>query len=253
MIPFVRHQRIIEQLNQKPVVYISELLNCLEGVSESTIRRDLRSLSEDGQIVLLHGGAATLATTGSSYDMPIERKQQLFMQEKRAIARYAASLVLPDEVIYVDSGTTLFEMVPFLKPKEIQVVTSNTAILAELRDARFRCIILGGEVTETLGSVTGPITDNMLRTMYFDKAFLGATGFSESSGFSTPDFREASKKQIVAHNSQQVYVLADSSKAGRRALCKFLEINEAVVVCDQAHPILVEHAEYRVAQVDPDA
>lgn len=248
MIPFVRQQRILDFLSREQIVYISDLVSLFEDVSESTIRRDLKTLAEEGQVQLLHGGAATLATDSSSYDMPVEKKQFLFTHEKQRIAQYAASLVRDGEVIYIDSGTTTFSMVEYLKQKEIKVVTSNTRILTELKGVRFQCVILGGEVTETLGSVTGPITDKLLREMYFDKAFLGATGYSLVSGLSTPDFREASKKQIVAANSQDVYVLVDSSKAGKRSLCKFMELDAATIVTDQENQILKDHARYLVAQ-----
>lgn len=248
MIPFVRRQMILDLLGEKEIVYIADLLERIEGVSESTVRRDLKALSDDGLLRLLHGGAATLPREdSSSYDMPVEQKRFLHTEEKQWIAAHAASLVDDGEVIYIDSGTTTSGMIEFLKHKHIKVVTSNTYVLTELRDAQFQCVILGGDVTETLGSVTGPITDNLLRSMYFDKAFLGATGYSEVSGLSTPDFREASKKEIVAANSQEVYVLVDSSKAGKRSLCKFLGFGDATIITDRETETLRQFATYQVA------
>jgi DeoR family transcriptional regulator, fructose operon transcriptional repressor len=248
MIPFVRRQQILSILDEQEIVYIADLLDRLEDVSESTVRRDLKFLADDGIVRLLHGGAATRTTEdSSSYDMPVEAKRFLNTDQKRRIAAAAAALINDGEVVYIDSGTTTFGMIEFIKEKRIKVVTSNTSVLTELKDAAFQCIILGGEVTETLGSVTGPITDNLLRDMYFDKAFLGATGYSEVSGLSTPDFREANKKQIVAANSEEVYVLVDSSKAGRRSLCKFLDFSEATIITDEETEILRLNGTYRVA------
>jgi len=248
MIPFVRRQRILGFLGENDIGYLPDFIALFDNVSESTIRRDLKALEAEGQVQVLHGGAATLSDgTSSSYDMPVEKKRYLNIEGKRAIAAHAASLVSDGEVIYVDSGTTTFSMIEFLKEKQIKVVTSNTSVLTELRDAKFQCVILGGDVTETLGSVTGPITDNLLRGMYFDKAFLGATGYSEVSGLSTPDFREANKKQIVAANSEEVYVLVDSSKSGKRSLCKFLDLPDAIIITDEETEILRLHASYVVA------
>ncbi len=249
MIPFVRRQRILDFLGDNDIGYLTDLIGLFENVSESTIRRDLKALEAEGQVQILHGGAATLSNgTSSSYDMPVEAKRFLNIEQKRAIAARAASLVNDGEVIYIDSGTTTFSMIEFLKEKQIKVVTSNTSVLAELKDARFQCVILGGDVTETLGSVTGPITDNLLRGMYFDKAFLGATGYSDISGLTTPDFREANKKQIVAANSDEVYVLVDSSKAGKRSLSKFLELSEPIIITDAETVMLRQHATYIVAE-----
>lgn len=253
MIPFVRRQQIIDFLGKREIGYIADFIELFENVSESTIRRDLKALEGEGQVQLLHGGAATLAVeTSSSYDMPIEAKRFLNIEQKRAIAIEAASFVNAGEVIYVDSGTTTFSMIEFLKDKEIMVVTSNTMVLTELRNAKFQCMILGGEVTETLGSVTGPITDNLLRGMYFDKAFLGATGYSDVSGLTTPDFREANKKRIVAANSDAVYVLVDSSKAGKRSLVKFLDLAQPIVVTDSETEMLRQHATYIVVESECD-
>ena len=240
MIPFVRRQIILDYCTNRDIVYIRDLAEELKGVSESTIRRDLKHIANEGLVKLLHGGAVTLADEeSSSYDMPVEKKRHLHTDEKSRIAARAASLVHDGEVIYLDSGTTTFRMVEYLKEKEIKVVTSNTHVLTELKDARFQCVILGGDVTETLGSVTGPLTDNLLREMYFDRAFLGATGYSEVSGFTTPDFREANKKQIVAANSQEVYLLVDGSKAGRRALCSFLDLSSpTAIISDEETEIL---------------
>jgi len=248
MIPFVRRQTILDYLGEHDIVYIADLLSLFEGVSESTVRRDLKALADDGLLRLLHGGAATLSgEDSSSYDMPVEQKRFLHTEEKRLIAAHAANLISDGEVVYIDSGTTTFGMIEFIKDKRIKVVTSNTNVLTELKDALFQCVILGGDVTETLGSVTGPITDNLLRGMYFDKAFLGATGYSEVSGLTTPDFREANKKQIVAANSQEVYVLVDGSKAGKRSLCKFLDLNAATIITDEETEILSQFATYQVA------
>ena len=84
--------------------------------------------------------------------------------------------------------------------------------------------------------------------MYFDKAFLGATGYSEVSGLTTPDFREANKKRIVAANSDAVYVLVDSSKAGKRSLAKFLDLAQPIVVTDSETEMLRQHATYLVVE-----
>jgi DeoR family fructose operon transcriptional repressor len=236
MIPYVRKTRILAELERSEIVYIQDLLAILSDVSESTLRRDLRNLEEEGLVEQLQGGAAKLKKA-SSYDMPIESKQLMHTEEKDRIARTAASLVRDGEVVYIDSGTNALLMVKYLKAKKIQIITSNTYVLRELEKASFTCHVLGGEVSPLLGSVFGPVTDNLLRTMHFDRAFLGATGFSVRSGVTTPDFNEANKKIIVKERSDAVYVLADHSKAGKEALCKVFELNECILITDMTNEL----------------
>ena len=231
MIPYLRRKIILENLEKSEIVHIEELVRFLEDTSSSTIRRDLKNLADDGLIEILHGGAAKLLDK-SSYDMPLSSKQQIHTHEKEVIGRKAAELVKDGEVIYIDSGSTTLQMIKYIKNMDIQIVTSNTLILNQIEDAKFVCHILGGEVEKSLGSVYGSVTDNLLYDMYFDRSFLGATGVSNISGVSTPDFREANKKRIVMEHSKNTYVLADSTKIGKNALCKSFELNKCVLITD---------------------
>ncbi|MHB1393853.1 MAG: DeoR/GlpR family DNA-binding transcription regulator [Clostridia bacterium] len=244
MIPYVRRQRILEQFEKKELVYVENLVQALDDISVSTIRRDLRTLANEGQIVLLRGGAAKLKV--GSFELPIQTKQLLNIELKDKIAKYAASLVNDGEVIYIDSGSTPLRMMKYLKNKEITVVTSNTQVLNELADTKVTCIILGGEITKTLASIVGPITDGLLSTMFFDKAFIGASGYSLQSGINTPDSREANKKKIVKNNSKETYVLIDSSKTGKVNFCKAFEINECTIITDESNEILEKYAKFVV-------
>jgi DeoR family fructose operon transcriptional repressor len=243
----VRKKTIINELEKDEIVYLHDFVSIFKNVSESTIRRDLKTLEEEGLIELLHGGAAKLKNS-SSYDMPIESKQYLHTAEKDRIAKFAASLVKEGEVIYIDSGTTTLGMVKYLRSSHVQVVTSNTDIIDKIKGARFSCVMLGGEITETLGSVVGPITDSLLENLFFDKAFIGATGYSVESGITTPDFREANKKKIVKNNSKEVFVLLDSSKAGKKALCKVFDLTDCTIITDKATDILEKTQNYLLAE-----
>lgn len=245
MIPYMRRKQILEEFEKKEIVYLEDLLQTLPKASKSTIRRDLRILAEEGQIVLLHGGAAKLKT--GSYDLPIQTKQLMNMDRKNRIARYAASLVNDGEVIYLDSGSTTSAMMKYLKQKEIVVVTSSIQVISELPGSKIRGIILGGDITSNLGSIVGPTTEAQLSSMFFDKAFLGTSGYSSLSGINTPDPREAKKKEIAKNNSQITYVLADGTKAGKTTLCKAFGIDECTIITDEPNAILEQYAKYIVA------
>lgn len=244
MIPYIRRQNIISELKNDEVVYVEELAKNL-NMSVSTIRRDLKILVDEGQIVSLRGGAIKLKA--GSYEIPLQTKQLLNIEKKQKIAQYAASIVMDGEVIYIDSGTTTLYMLKYLKKKKITVVTSNTQVINELIDSNITGIILGGEISKTLGSVVGPITEKLLMNMFFDRAFVGASGYSVLGGINTPDAREAIKKELVKTNSKITYVLVDSSKANITSFCKAFNLSECTIITDEKNDILEKHANYVIA------
>jgi DeoR family fructose operon transcriptional repressor len=244
MIPYVRRKQIIEEIEKKDIAYVEELAQSLPNISISTIRRDLKTLADEGQIELLRGGAARIKE--NAYETPIQTKELLHIEIKDKLAKFAASLVNDGDVIYIDSGTTVFEMIKYLKNKNIKIVTSNTKVINELEETKFTCIILGGEITKSIASIAGSITETLLTNMFFDKAFLGASGFSLTSGINTPDPKEAKKKQIVKKNSTDTYVLVDSSKANITTFCKAFDMDECIIITDESNKVLEEHAKYFV-------
>ena len=94
----------------------------------------------------------------------------------------------------------------------------------------------------------GITTNNFLKKYYFDKAFIGMSGFSEGAGFNTPDLLEAEKKRIVHHNSTKSYVLADSTKSGKNTLCKVMELEEATIICDKKTSVVEAGNNYIIAE-----
>lgn len=246
MIPYQRRLQMLQLLENKEVVFLSDFCQTLDGVSESTVRRDLKTLEREGQITLLRGGGACLKQ--GSYEMPVNSKGIKNVSEKEQIARYAAELVKDGESIYLDSGSTAYRMIPHLKDKDINVITTNALIFSDIQDMKMKCFIVGGEINFSTGSIFGVTTIKELSEMYFDKAFLGVNGISERAGISTPTVQEAEKKRIVKQNSTETYVLADHSKIGKNALCKVFELGEVPIICDQESEILINGGNYIIAE-----
>lgn len=246
MIPYQRRLQMLQLLENKEVVFLSDFCQTLDGVSESTVRRDLKTLEREGQITLLRGGGACLKQ--GSYEMPVNSKGIKNVSEKEQIARYAAELVKDGESIYLDSGSTAYRMIPHLKDKDINVITTNALIFSDMQDMKMKCFIVGGEINFSTGSIFGVTTIKELSEMYFDKAFLGVNGISERAGISTPTVQEAEKKRIVKQNSTETYILADSSKLGKNALCKVFELGEVPVICDRENEVLISGGNYIIAE-----
>lgn len=246
MLPYERRQQILQMLEEKEFVTVEQIISDMEGVSESTIRRDMKAMADEGLINLQRGGAAKV--TEGSQDTIIHSRLALNTDAKEKIARYAASLVRDGEVIYLDAGSTPLRMVKYVREKKIKIVTTNLLIFQEMAGAQAECIVVGGEVLLDTGSAVGALTVSTLEDMYFDRAFLGVTGFSLQSGVSTPSLQEAQKKKVVKKNSRHTYVLADSSKSGKITMCKIFDLAEVTIICEKDLEILKDFKNYYIAE-----
>ncbi len=246
MIPYLRQMKISELLNTKEIVFINELQDILPEISVSTIRRDIKSLVQEGTIIELHGGGIKLKKT--AYDIPVQIKELMNNDEKKIIAEYAANFIHDGETIYIDSGTTLTCMFPLLLSKNITIVTTNTDIYQYIGSAtkNLKIIHIGGEFNYDLRSVAGPITNRQLEMLNFDRAFLGASGYHESAGITTPDFQEMIKKQIIKQNSKHSYFLLDSSKHSQIYLSRICPISEAIIISNRFESTLNNCQKYFV-------
>jgi DeoR family fructose operon transcriptional repressor len=244
MIQYERKQLILERLQAAGVAHLEELIEGT-GASASTIRRDIDALVRSGRVIALRGGAIRLNDRIS--ELPSSEKALINRDAKQAIAETAAGLVNDGDTVYLDSGTTALQLMPLLRNRRIHLITSNTQVLAVTPGEKMRVTILAGDYIASIGSIAGSLTERLLRDLHFDKAFIGASGCSASVGINTFDIREATKKRIVHDNSEQAYVLLDSSKFGKSTLCKALELSEAQVITDQYNELLAGARSYLIA------
>jgi DeoR family transcriptional regulator, fructose operon transcriptional repressor len=238
--PTARKQLILDHVASGEVVSIDDLIEAT-GASPSTVRRDIRALEATGQIVSLQGGA--IRSEDRATELPAATKSLINRAEKAAIAVAAAAIVRDGDTIYVDSGTTATEFMRALRDVRAHVVTSNTQVLALKPDPKVTITAVGGDFLPDIGSIAGTITDRQLSELYFDKAFIGVTGISESAGVTTFDIREANKKRIVLEHSRETYVLADSSKFGTISVCRAFALQDCAVITDA-------HADFLAAARD---
>ena len=230
MVPDLRKKELLKHIAEKDVAYMKDLQVEL-GISLSTIRRDLQALSDDGEIIIMRGGAVKVKH--GDFDEPVVRKKLIHSEAKEIIAKKAAALVQDGDCIYVDSGTTTVAMLKYLSGKNITIVCSSTQLMENMPIKGANCILLGGEVRDDLESVLGSLTEKMIMGMHFDKSFIGANGYIQDGGVYTYDIREARKKEIVKEYSKTTYVLADTSKKNKFAFSKVFELSECVLITEE--------------------
>lgn len=226
-----RHARILDALDTRGVLTLAELCELLD-TSESTVRRDLSILAGKGRLQRVRGGAMTIRDQVSAGEQDMAAKQQLFLEEKTRIARYAASLIEDGDFVFLDAGSTTEKMIPYIREGSITFVTNAFLHARLLADRGFKVFIPSGEIKMTTEAIVGAECVNSILRYNFTRSFLGANGISVTGGISTPDRNEASVKEAVIRCSKQCFVLADHSKFDQISTVKFASPGRVQIITD---------------------
>ena len=239
MTPSLRKKRIIEELTLKGKVDILDLVNLLD-VSAMTIRRDLDELEKQKKLIRTHGGAAIpeAIIAEQSY---MQKVSEAHLQ-KVEIAEIAIGLVKDGMKVFLDSGTTNFEIAKRLKQKaNLTIVTNDIKIAAELMDSKVEVIMLGGKIQNGVGSVFGTYAENMLKEIHVDILFLGAHAVHSTLGITSATLEKAAIKKEMINSSEVVYLVVDAQKFGKKAFAKIANIDcVTAIITDQTLPVEVE-------------
>ena len=224
-----RLQRIVELVEKYKSVSTQMLMDEL-GISESTARRDLNMLDEQGNLIRVRGGAMVKEEQFSTRDDAVSVRKDKHQEEKRKIARYAASLIQPNDFVYLDAGTTTELLIDYLKEENVVFVTNAVSHAKKLSDAGYIVYIPGGEFKATTEAVVGDEAILSLQKYNFTKGFWGTNGVSRTAGFSTPDVKEAMVKRAAMLNCGKRYVLCDPSKFSQISCVKFGDFANADII-----------------------
>jgi DeoR family transcriptional regulator of aga operon len=221
----LRRKKIKEMISYAGRVKV-DILSARFGVSEVTIRADLRHLEEQGVILRSYGGAQIREPVAT--DASIFQKQKLHTEEKRRIGAAAAALIHNGDAVIIDSGTTTSEIIKFLDGKENLTIMTNAVNIATQLAGNPNCTVMltGGTLREKSFSLVGVQAERMLHEYHFDKVFLGVDGFDIETGIATPNPYEAQINAAMAACSKEVIVLTDSSKFGRKSLVSIIGLDQ---------------------------
>lgn len=206
------------------------------GVSKNTVRRDVDTLTENGEIKKIYGGV-TVETKKEL--VPFAQRHISNLEEKKAIAARAAALVEDGDILFLDSGTTTCHMVEHLKDlKNITMLTHNLqAILAAIPYENIKVISLPGTLNRKTLSFTGAEAIRLLNMYNINKAFMSSTGLSVAGGATNSSTEEFQIKQAVVQRSRQINLLADHSKWGVVSLMTYAAIEKIDnLITDQVPP-----------------
>lgn len=228
-----RQAMILQYLEERRSVTVAELTEFL-GISESTARRDITVLDKSGKLVKVFGGAVALESHYLAQEPTVAQKSEENQEEKQRIARYAASLVGPEDFVYLDAGTTTGYMLDFLEEKDAVFVTNAVAHAQRLAAMGCRVLLVGGTLKAATEAVVGASAARMLRDYHFTKGFFGTNGVSREAGFTTPDVNEALVKRTALEQCRRAYVLADHTKFQVVSAVTFASLEAALVLTDNS-------------------
>lgn len=219
MLPVERRQCIVEELRKHKAVSVNELAKRLH-VTTMTIRRDLQLLEQTGLVEKSHGGA--VLTESLVKEAAYHSRKLSHLKEKQRIARAALPLIGSSMSVYLDAGTTNYELAELMTKKQweaLTVVTNDLAVARLLTPVQgIDVILLGGYVDKESWSSCGALAVNMVEQMHFDLSFMGTQAIAPDWRVMTANAGKIELKRACLASSDKTVLLADSSKFKKHKL-----------------------------------
>jgi DeoR family lactose phosphotransferase system repressor len=228
MLKSERQDAIVRLVEGRGSVTVRDVAESL-SVSEMTVRRDLDELASDQRLIRVHGGARSLNGKRGlvvPHEYSHSEKRTLHTTEKARVAKLAVSLVEDGDTIFLGTGTTVEIMAQRLPEAHLRVITNSLPVfnLLESRSCYDLCLV-GGLYRPRTGAFVGPMAEDALGMLGIDKAFIGANGVLGTS-VSTSNMEEGRLQQLAFDKADLRYLVADSSKLGKRDFFTFYELTD---------------------------
>ncbi len=182
------------------------------GLSEDTIRRDLRELAAEGLLQRVHGGALPASPAIAAF----AAREHVAPDAKRAIGRAAAAMITHGQVVILDGGTTTLQLARYL-PLDIKatIVTHSPTIAVALAEhPTVEVILIGGRLYKHSVVAVGAAAIDAIRDIHADLYFMGVTGIHPDAGLTTGDHEESLVKRALSRSAAETIVLATADKLG---------------------------------------
>jgi DeoR/GlpR family transcriptional regulator of sugar metabolism len=233
-----RREMLVRRLRAEGKLVARDLAHEL-GLSEDSVRRDLRELASAGLCQRVYGGAVPVAAAAADY----RSRQTVEPESKRRVAARAVRLIRPGDRVILDGGTTTLAVAHALAPDlSATVITHSPTIAAALVDhPTVEIVLLGGRIYKHSAVACGAATVEAAQAISADLFLLGVTGVHPEHGLTTGDPEEAAMKRALAGRAADTYVLASAEKLGAVSPYKVLALNAvSAIVTDATENSFVE-------------
>lgn len=241
-----RQEKIVQYLIEHNFAKVETLVQVF-GVSNETIRRDLKRLEQETFIIRSHGGAQydNLRAKEKQYEMRTQRN----FAEKRAIAKLAATYVMDGDSIVINTGTSTLELANELVSKSNLTVITNSVDVANVivENESNEVYLAGGRLRKGGRGLSGDATCEFISRFQVDKVFLSIGGIAQSSGVTEYHVSESAVMRKMIDIGNKIMVLSDYSKFNEIALnrvCGYKDIDylftdwntpsKEIMACSQA-------------------
>jgi DeoR/GlpR family transcriptional regulator of sugar metabolism len=206
-----RRTKMLSILNENKSILVNEIAQKFQ-VTEETIRRDLKLLEKQGNLIRTHGGA--VLPDDIKEEVSIKVREGINTDGKNSIAKMAAKLVNDGDIIILDASTSALYMTKYLKKKVgLTVITNSARIAIEFADAdNVKVISTGGKLRNKSLSYVGRVAENVLNGYYANKMFFSCKGFSPKKGLMDSSEEEAEIRKAMIDRSEKVILLCDNKK-----------------------------------------
>lgn len=228
-----REKRVLDELQKYHKLTAVQVTKMLE-ISESSTRRLFIEMENSGKVVRTYGGIHLFLPKVPLYSFNALEDKNIV--EKRQIGICAASLICDEDIVYFDSGTTLYQLSLALLHRinnnelnRVRVITNSYANMQVLNDS-CDVILCGGQFREHRKDFAGYATERFVRTFQYTKTFLGADGLELSEGFMATDTDTAKLNEVILQRSDENYVLLDSSKLGKKSFVSYAAASEVKAI-----------------------
>lgn len=230
-----RRERIRALLTEKPFISIKELQSLFPDVSGMTLRRDIEYFETQGEAIKVRGGARSMKFITTSTDDAITTRMNENVASKEKIARRAAGFLETGRSIFIDSGSTLQRIVPYVPNERFTFTTTNPMAALDLCKIGLPIVnIVGGKLDRDYQTVTGMHAMRFLSDINIDIAFLSPSGLSLKSGFTGGNYSECELKRVVVEKSRLVVLLLDASKIDKSLPYTFCHLDQVHIIITDA-------------------
>ncbi|WP_230390456.1 DeoR/GlpR family DNA-binding transcription regulator [Reinekea sp. G2M2-21] len=220
-----RQRNILRWVESDGHVRVEDMVRRYE-VTEQTIRRDLTFLEAQQLLRRVHGGAKP---TNSTENIAYSDRQIMNFAEKQKIARVIAEHIPDNASLFINIGTTTETIAhELMQHKGLQIVTNNLHVATLMsQKPDFRVIVTSGEVRASDGGIVGEATLDFIQQFKLDYGLIGISAIDNEGTLLDFDYREVKVAQAIIQHSRQVFLAADHSKFGRKAMVRLGNISQA--------------------------
>lgn len=229
MLAVTRKAKIKDVILEKKSVIVSELAKDF-SVTEETIRRDLKTLEDEGFLIRTYGGA--FIQDGVQNEVELSLRETAYTDSKQLISQKCAEIIHNGDSIFLDASTTALFIAKAIRDMRLTVLTNSLKVINLLTDSpNIRLISIGGLFNSNNMSFFGRSSLASLDSYYVDKTFMSCRSLSQTHGVTDSNEAMSEIRQKLLKRSNEIYVVADYSKFDKTSfisICGFEDIDGVI-------------------------